>query len=89
MLGENEFDGFFGFSDPSEVTPFFFSASRQSTTHTVSPIYFEQSLIHEVKKSIFPQGNASIDIVHRCCGGVFECNDNVSHRLSWSHVNTS
>ena len=63
MLGENEFDGFFGFSDPSEVTPFFFSASRQSTTHTVSPIYFEQSLIHASKKSIFPQGN---DILLLC-----------------------
>ena len=89
MLGENEFDGFFGFSDPSEVTQPFFSESLQSTTQNVSSIYLERSLITALKNAIFPQGNAIVAIVRRCCAGVFECNDSLSHRLPRSHANTS
>ena len=89
MLSENEFDAFFGFSDPSEVTQPFFSASLQSTTQNVSSIYLERSLITALKNAIFPQGNAIVAIVRRCCAGVFECNDSLSHRLPRSHANTS
>ena len=89
MLSENEFDAFFGFSDPSEVTQPFFSASLQSTTQNVSSIYLERSLITALKNAIFSQGNARVAIVRRCCAGVFECNDSLSHRLPRSHANTS
>ena len=89
MLSENEFDAFFGFSDPSEVTQPFFSASLQSTTQNVSSIYLERSLITALKNAIFHQGNAIVAIVRRCCAGVFECNDSLSHRLPRSHANTS
>ena len=89
MLSENEFDAFFGFSDPSEVTQPFFSASLQSTTQNVSSINLERSLITGLKNAIFPQGNAIVAIVRRCCAGVFECNDSLSHRLPRSHANTS
>ena len=89
MLRENEFDAFFGFSDPSEVTQPCFSASLQSTTQNVSSIYLERSLITALKNAISPQGNAIVAIVRRCCAGVFECNDSLSHRLPRSHANTS
>ena len=64
-------------------------ASLLSTTQNVSSTYLEQSTDSCIKYAIFPQGNARIAIVRRCCDGVFECNDSISHSLLWNHVNTS